>query len=75
MSASDKKKFRKEQASDMLTAKQREQQAEEKKLRVYTICFVTAMILIVCAVLVGILVYMMKNSDKKLKAEYAVSGK
>ena len=31
--------------------------------------------LIVCAVLVGILVYMMKNSDKKLKAEYAVSGK
>lgn len=51
MSASDKKKFRKEQASDMLTAKQREQQAEEKKLRVYTICFVTAMILIVCAVL------------------------
>jgi hypothetical protein len=51
MSASDKKKFRKEQASDMLTAKQREQQAEEKKLKIYTICFVTAMILIVCAVL------------------------
>ena len=30
---------------------------------------------IACAVLLGILAYMMRNSDKKLKAEYAVSGK
>ena len=51
MSASDKKKLRKEHSAEALTAKQRQQQAEEKKLRTYTICFVTAMILVVVAAL------------------------
>ena len=31
--------------------------------------------LIVCLVLAAVAVYMMKKSDKKLKAEHAVSGK
>ncbi len=47
MSASDKKKLRKEQVADFLTEKQRQEQAEAKKLKVYTITFITAMILVV----------------------------
>ena len=46
MSASDKKKLRKEQTAELLTARQRQQQAEDKKLKTYTICFVSAMILV-----------------------------
>lgn len=51
MSASDKKKLRKEQYGEMLTAKQRQQRADEKKLKLYTVLFVTSMILIVGIVL------------------------
>ena len=54
MSASDKKKLRKEQASAFLTEKQMKEQAEAKKLRTYTITFITAMVLIVC-ITVGVL--------------------
>ena len=51
MSASDKKKLRKEQAAAFLTEKQQKEQAEAKKLKTYTITFVTAMILVVCIAL------------------------
>lgn len=54
MSASDKKKLRKEQAAEFLSEKQRKEQAEAKKLRIYTISFITAMVLIV-AITVGVL--------------------
>ena len=47
MSASDKKKLRKEQASAILSERQRQEQAEAKKLRIYTISFVSVMIAIV----------------------------
>jgi hypothetical protein len=51
MSASDKKKLRKEQAAAFLTEKQQKEQAEAKKLKIYTISFVTAMVLVVCIAL------------------------
>lgn len=55
MSASDKKKLRKEQTAAQMTERQRQQQKEDKKLKIYTVTFVTALILIVCLA-VGILV-------------------
>lgn len=51
MSASDKKKLRKEQSAAFLTEKQQQEQKESKKLRIYTIGFITAMVLIVCITL------------------------
>lgn len=51
MSASDKKKLRKEQASAFLTEKQQQEQKEAKKLKIYTIGFITAMVLVVCITL------------------------
>ena len=51
MSASSKKKLRKEQYNEILSEKQRQERAEAKKLKTYTICFVTAMVLVVCAAL------------------------
>lgn len=51
MSASDKKKLRKEQAATILSEKQKQAQAEAKKLRIYTISFVVAMVAIVCIAL------------------------
>ena len=54
MSASDKKKLRKEQAVAALTERQRKEQAEAKKLKIYTISFVAVMVIVICAV-IGIL--------------------
>lgn len=51
MSASNKKKLRKEQSTDFLSEKQRQEQAEAKKLKTYTIGFVVAMVLVVCIAL------------------------
>ena len=48
MSASNKKKLRKEQELDQLTTRQRQEQDEAKKLKIYTFSFVAAMILVVC---------------------------
>ena len=56
MSASDKKKLRKEENTAKLTERQRQEKAEAKKLKVYTITFVTALALVVCLA-VGILVW------------------
>ena len=47
MSASDKKKLRKEQSSAILSERQKQEQAEAKKLKIYTISFVSVMIAMV----------------------------
>jgi len=51
MSASDKKKLRKEQEAANLTEKQRTQQKEDKQLKTTTITFAVVMILVVAIVL------------------------
>lgn len=48
MSASSKKKLRKEQESAMLTEKQQQEQKERKKLKGYTIAFVALIAVIAC---------------------------
>ncbi len=48
MSASDKKKLRKEQVAAQMTEKQRQQQKEDKKLKIYTVTFITALFLVAC---------------------------
>ena len=55
MSASDKKKLRKEQNSAALTEKQRKEQKEARKLKAYTLTFVIVMVLVV-AIVLGIVV-------------------
>lgn len=52
MSASDKKKLRKEQTAAALTEKQRQQQAEAKKMKLYTIGFVALMAGIILAAII-----------------------
>lgn len=52
MSASDKKKLRKEQAAATVTEKQRTEKKEQKKLKAYTVTFIIAMVLVV-AIFVG----------------------
>ena len=54
MSASDKKKLRKEQNAAALTEKQLQAKKEAKKLKIYTISFVVAMLLVV-AIVVGVI--------------------
>ena len=55
MSASSKKKLRKDQETAKLTEKQLTEQKEAKKLKVYTIAFVTALaLMLVVAIVVGI---------------------
>ena len=56
MSASDKKKLRKEQVSAILTERQKQEQAEAKKLKLYTIGFIAIMLVIAC-VGIGVLGY------------------
>ncbi len=51
MSASSKKKLRKEQEAVHLTQKQRQQQSEAKKLKTYTVTFVVVLALIVAIAL------------------------
>ncbi len=53
MSASDKKRLRKEQNAAAMTEKQRQEQKETKKLKIYTLSFVVAMVLIL-AIILGI---------------------
>ena len=53
MSASDKKKLRKEQKAAALTEKQLKEQKEAKKLKAYTLTFVVVMLLVV-AIVVGV---------------------
>jgi hypothetical protein len=55
MSASDKKKLRKEQNVAAMTEKQQTANKEQKKLKAYTFTFVIAMILVVAIFLVAVL--------------------
>lgn len=52
MSASNKKQLRKEQNAAELTEKQQKQQAESKKLKIYTTIFVVVLAVILCIALV-----------------------
>ncbi len=56
MSASDKKRLRKEQNAAAMTEKQKQAQKEAKKLKIYTLSFVVAMVLIV-AIILGIVLW------------------
>ena len=53
MSASDKKRLRKEQNAAAMTEKQLQQKKEAKKLKAYTVTFVVVMVLVV-AILAGV---------------------
>lgn len=62
MSASDKKKLRKEQSAAILSEKQRQEQADAKKLKIYTISFVSAMIAVVVIALAVLGIRAVNNS-------------
>lgn len=62
MSASDKKKLRKEQTAAILSEKKRQEQAEAKKLKIYTISFVSAMIAVVVIALAVLGIRAVNNS-------------
>ena len=67
MSASDKKKVRKEQAAAALTERQRQEQAEAKKLKIYSITFVAGLILVavIAATVLGIRAYTQSGIAEK----------
>lgn len=71
MSASDKKKLRKEQKAAMLTERQKQEQAEAKKLKAYTIGFVAIMLAIVCIVVGIVTVRGVKNAGLAEKSTIA----
>lgn len=77
MSASNKKKLRKEQAAELLTERQQQEQAEAKKLKIYTVSFLTAMALIACAVAIILGIRLVNNSGIIQKSTIAatVDGK
>lgn len=62
MSASDKKRLRKEQINQQMTEKQRREKAEAKKLKAYTWTFSIAMILVVC-IAFGVLIARFVNQS------------
>ena len=62
MSASSKKKLRKEQETAVLTERQRKEQKEAKKLKAYTVTFVTAMVAVLVIALVVMSVTFVKRS-------------
>ena len=62
MSASSKKKLRKEQDAAMLTEKQLAEQKEAKKLKIYTIVFAAVMAVVVCVALVTMAVTLINRS-------------
>ena len=66
MSASDKKKLRKEEHTAKMTERQRQQKAEEKKLKIYTIAFIAAMVLIAC---IAVFALFMQNATNNGTAE------
>ena len=62
MSASNKKQLRKEQQLEMLTAKQRQEQAEAKKLKTYTITFVAIMVAVALLAVGSLVISGIKSS-------------
>ena len=72
MSASSKKKLRKEQVAAAMTEKQLAQQKEAKKLKIYSITFVAVLALIVVAALVVGSINIVNNSGILQKSTDAV---
>lgn len=73
MSATDKKKLRKEMETAFLTEKQKAELAEAKKLKMYTIAFVTAMLLVVVIALGVLGVRAVNNSGVLQKSTIAAT--
>ena len=73
MSASDKKKLRKEQSAAIITERQQKERAEAKKLRIYTIVFVTALILIACTAIAVLTIRGINNSGVMQKNTIAAT--
>ena len=73
MSASNKKKLRKEQEASKLTEKQLAAQKETKKTRLYTISFVVVMVAIVVIALVGGVMLTIINSGIREKNTTALT--
>lgn len=73
MSASDKKKLRKEQVSAILSEKQIQAQKEAKQLKIYTWTFVIVMIAIVAITVSALAVRAVNNSGILLKNTIAAS--
>ena len=73
MSASDKKKLRKEQATQILTERQKQEQAEAKKLKIYTISFVAMIAVILCIALAVLGVRAVNQSGVFQKATIAAT--
>ena len=67
MSASAKKKLRKEEAAGQLTEKQLKQQKEAKKLKVYTAIFVVAIAVVLIFGIINAGPNLYKNSGIKEK--------
>ena len=78
MSASNKKKLRKEQNAAAMTEKQKKEQQEAKKLKAYTLTFAIVMVLVV-AIVVGVIVSPMidglvrRNSNAVTIGEHKLS--
>ena len=62
MSASSKKKLRKEQSAAQMTEKQRRQKAEDKKIKIYTGIFIAAMALVICITAATLIIRGINNS-------------
>jgi len=73
MSASDKKKLRKEQAASIITERQKQERAEAKKLKIYTTVFVAALVLIACTAIAVLTVRGINNSGVMQKNTVAAT--
>ena len=73
MSASDKKKFRKEQESAALTEKQQAQQKEDKQLKRQTLTFVVIMVLIAAIAVTSLGFNWFNNSGIPARSTVAVT--
>ena len=73
MSASDKKKLRKEQAAAMITEQQNKERAEAKKLKIYTITFISVLLLIVCTAIAVLTIRGINNSGVMQKNTIAAT--
>lgn len=73
MSASDKKKLRKEQDASIITERQKQERAEAKKLKIYTTVFVAALVLIACTAIAVLTVRGINNSGVMQKNTVAAT--
>ncbi len=73
MSASDKKKLRKEQTAAAMTEKQRNEKKKQNKQKAYTITFVVAMVLIVAIFVTSALKAPVKNLQIQMSTALTVN--